>query len=96
MCNYLDFHQDIVQIQNELNASKSNQKEVIFEDIADVGTKVMNVLFDDSYTRSILYKRFSRWQDTHRFNIITWMNHVVGTDRTFFVLLSLATVNSLL
>ena len=44
MCNYLDFHQDIVKVQNELNEAKNTQREVTFDDMADVGTKVTNTL----------------------------------------------------
>lgn len=40
LCNYLDFHQDMVQLQNELKASKNAQNEVDPEDLGDLLTKV--------------------------------------------------------
>ena len=43
ICNYLDFHQDIIRLQNELNAAKNAQKEVTFDDEADFGSKVANI-----------------------------------------------------
>ena len=40
MCNYLDFHQDIVETQNELNSSKMAQKDIEFKEDEFITTKV--------------------------------------------------------
>lgn len=44
LCNYLDFHQDMVQLQNELKASKNAQNEVDPEDLGDLLTKTKKTL----------------------------------------------------
>eukprot|EP00795_Rhopilema_esculentum_P008232 gene8232-14169_t len=87
MCNYLDFHQDIVETQNELNSSKMAQKDIEFTEDEFITTKsrketdlqgVFSKIRVAVHKNGIRTTEFFRDHDKLRSGIITENQFVCG------------------